>query len=214
MAQQQSGVDSTLLTIDPDSGAARVTLYNSAGVELNPALTGVYMLPVNIRFDAALTAAAGAFVWALRVSVSATKDIYIRRIRLRAAFDGTEAASSEVYQLIKFTAATPTGGVALSAIELDSAFPATNVADARQTVSSTSVLLTTTSVVVDTNGHFAALIQARRNGSNGELLLDFHSPNDPYGCLKLGQGDGFAIRINTNTVIGDSLSGFVEWHER
>lgn len=213
MSHVESGTNSgALWAIDALSLAGRVTEYDTSGNELNPSVQGIYMLPISVRFSAALAVSGVPAIWAMRVDASASVNVYLRKIFLRSSFDGTEVASSLELQLIRFTAATPTAGTSLTPIPIDATYPASVVSDAR--VSTGAALLTTTSVTVDTNGYFAAQQQARRNDSNCELDIEYYSPNDPWGLMKMTAGDGVLIRINTATVIGDTLGGYILWEER
>lgn len=212
MVQIESGASSSLLTVDTNSSAIRVTEYDTAGIELNPPVQGVYMLPISIRISAAAISGGSNALWTMRLSSSAAYNVYIRRMFIRSSFDGTEATSNMELQVIRFTTFTPSGGNALTPIPMNRSYPTSVVTDARQTAG--AAVLTTTFVVTDPNGHFAAIQQAHRDDSNCELDLDFHNPSDPYGQFKMVADDGLMIRINTASVAGASISGYIMWEER
>lgn len=203
MAILRSGATADELTIDPTSNAARATGYDSAGTELLPPPTGVYMLPFGIRYSAAL-AAAGK-VWAMRNG--STKTVYITRIQLSASFDGTGAATTVIYQFMRFSTATPTGGNAQTVIKKNSSYPASAIADARLTTG--AALLTVTSVVFESP--FADLGCQHQIGGNS--ILDLNFGEHPSRCFVLGANEGLAINLLTATVIGDAMSGVIEWYE-
>lgn len=202
MAQISDGTDTLLIT---PSGAAYATLYDPSGNALHPVPVGAYALPVNIRFTAAIAAA--STVWTVRNGT--TYPMYITRIYLEVGFDGTPAASTQYYELRRFTTATPSGETALTAIKKKSSYGASTIADARETDSVSSAALTVTSVVFETA--FAVLANPRQNGATNILRLEFVPwSGNPF---VLAVNEGLCIQIINASVIGDSIAGTVEWYE-
>lgn len=201
----KSGATSDELTID-STGAARFTLYDTAGNELNAPVSGSYLANINFRHTAA--DAANSTMWTMRNG--ATKTVYIRTIFLTTAFDGTAAASTLRYSVQRFTTATPTGGSAITIIKKNNSFGASTVADIRQ-----GGPLTTTSVVFENDAMTFGMPISVTNGIIwNQVYLD--QPNQTYANFELAANEGLAIRVNSAqaAVIGWGMYGFVEWHER
>lgn len=160
-----------------------------------------YSLPVNIRQTAAT--AANATVFAMRNAAASTKTVYIEDIELLMAFDvGTPLTRSlQRYDLVRFSAATPTAGTALTVVMMDSAAAATQVTDARFVDTG----LTTTSVSFGTA--FATISCPATDATTSH----FHRSGI---ALKLAAGEGFCIRLTVAAVVGQSLSGCITWSER
>src|SRR5579859_81632 len=130
MAIIQSGASSDQLTIDPTSKAAHVTAFDSAGNEIDKPSVGSYLAQINVRQTAAT--ALGNVVWAMRNPVGSTITAYIRHLNLTVAFDGTAAAATTVrYELERFSAATPTGGTALTIVKKRNSYGASGITDIR-----------------------------------------------------------------------------------
>ncbi len=207
MAVIKSGASADTLTIDATSKAARMTLYGPDGIAVRPTIQGAYMAPINMRFTG--TTAANSTVWALRNG--ATYSTYIRRIFLMAGFDGTAAGSTSQYELRRFNTATPSGGASVTAIKKDTAFGGSTLADLRQ--DTTGAALTVTSLVFETA--FASAGVARgATGGTSQIMLDFTTSPETRPFFVLAPNEGLCIRNSIVAVVGDSLSGFVEWEER
>lgn len=103
-----SGASSDLWTIDPTSKAGRVSLYGPDGQALvynSGSDRGI----ANILVRQTATTGAGASGWAIR-SATSGKVLYITKIWLQLAFDGTGAASLMRCELIKGTGCTAMSG--------------------------------------------------------------------------------------------------------
>lgn len=203
MTQIQSGATADLLTIDATSKAARVTNYDSGGNELRPAPSGAYMLPIRVRASAAT--AATATVWAMH-NLGA-KVVKIRKIYIAAAFDGTAAASVSDWQLTRFRTATPTGGSAIPVIPKKTSYGASSVTDARFLDTG----LTVGAMTFD--GAFAQIAGARQVGSSNAYWFVVSGLDTIYEPIELAINDGLCIRTAVAQVIGDSISGGIEWEE-
>jgi len=223
MAKIQSGATSDLLTIDPTSKAARVTLYDSTGRELFPKQTGSYMARIETRHTSA--AAAGVTTWNFRGPT--TLKAYIRSIRGCVAFDGTGLAASGTmrYGLYRGTgAASPTGGAATAAIKKNTTFGASTATSIRFDV--TGVGLTTASITYDTDPFYVIGMPAMQvqvaapatSASAGGIVpfnVVFHRAGDPDSDLVIGADEHFALRLQTvSSIIGFGIYGSVEWDER
>lgn len=174
------------------------------GEPANPVPVGSYFLPIGIRASAATAAAT---LWAMRNGTS--KYIYIRRIHIMSSFDGTAAASSAQLALKRFTAATPSGGGALTPLKKRSTFPASSLLDAR---------FVDTGLTVAGVSFEAAMIQfggPRQNGASGDFQMNFDVGGDEnYDSIVLAPSEGLAIQSLNTAVIGDMIQGYIEWDER
>lgn len=206
MALIQSGATADLLTVDPTSKAARVTLYDNAGNEVLKPPTGAYVLPVSVTQSAAT--AANSTVWAMRY-VTGSLTAKIRRIRLAVGFNGTAAAATSVaYHLCRFSTATPTGGTAIGVIKKRNSYAGSVVTDARFLDTG----LTVAGVVFETP--FAQMsIPVSVTGVINPWEVDFVDVGDRFDEFALVAGEGLAIRLDVVAVAGQIISGYVEWDE-
>jgi hypothetical protein len=113
MAIIQSGATADLLTIDPTSKAVRSTLYDAAG---NPMSQAAAAWSAHFPVRQSATTGAGAHVAYIR-NTHATKKVYIERILVDSAFDGTGAATLMAYKVQKGVSVSGTsGGTAVTAL--------------------------------------------------------------------------------------------------
>lgn len=166
-----------------------------------------FYLPVSVRQAAAT--AAGAVVWTMRNTgaTGAAKKVDIISIDLTTLNDGAAGGPSH-YQLCRFTAATPTGGAALTPVRmrtLPGVFT-TIVTDARQLATG----LTMGAAVL--GAPFAEL----RGGAaaNQRWTMDMRDPERMWPGFELQPGEGLAIVLGTVAVIGQGIFGNVHWVER
>ena len=205
MAIIQSGASADLWTIDATSKAGRATLYDAAGNALIPAPSGSFMLPINVRQTAA--SAAASTVWTVRNGAS--KTMRLRRLFAAVVFDGTAAAATTLkYALQRFSAATPTGGTALTAVKKRTTYSASTIADARFLDTG----LTTTGVTFETD---AAILPIAVSVTAQTAVMDvyFERTAELHSTFELAANEGLALRLNTAAVIGMGIDGFLEWDE-
>jgi hypothetical protein len=190
----------------PNPYLNRVVPVDTYGNEINAKPTGSYMINIkNGQLTGIITTGA---IWAMRNG--ATLSMYIRRIHLFASFAGTVAATTALYELMRFNTATPSGGSAyLNPIKKRNTYGASTLADARYINSGTSPL-TVTSVVFESP--FASLACPRQLAASNVLLLDYTACK-PSDILVLAPNEGLAISIPASAVVGDSISGVIEWEE-
>jgi len=124
--------------------------------------------------------------------------VHVCALYLSAGFNGTAAASSSIYNLIRFRTATPTGGAALTPILLSGA-GTVGIGDARVDEAG----LTVTSVTFDTP--WAQVGHPRQHGA-----VPYYQHNV---ALELPTGDGLGIRLGALAVAGDSITGWVTFEE-
>ncbi len=203
-----SGAGTDVLTVDPTSKAGRVTPYDSLGAEINAAPIGCYCLPIRIVQSAA--SVAGVTVWAMRLVNTSTKKVKIKKIHLAIGFaGGTATVTVSEYDLVRFSAATPTLGTAITVVKKKSSYGASDVTDARFLDTG----LTTTGITFETA--FAMVGCGRNLGAVQNFGVDFSSGggNRDFEAFELRAGEGFAIRLGIVAVIGDYIEGFVTWDE-
>ena len=227
MAQIQSGATADLLTVDPTSKAARVTLYDSTGRELFPVVTGSYVTKLECRCTGA--PAAGVTIFNFRGPP--TLKAYIRNIRGRICFDGTALAASGTLRLGLYRgtgAASATGGTALTLgagiIKKNSSMGTPTVTDVRFDL--TGAGLTTTSITYDTDSfnviglpvvsvQVAAPATSASQGPVSTFDIDFHVGGEPDSDIVIAANEHLALRIQTVAgIIGFGINGSIEWDER
>jgi hypothetical protein len=224
MAVIKSGVDATLLTVDPTSKAARVTQYDSTARELYPKPTGSYITKIETRCTGA--PAAGQTIWNMRGPP--TLKAYIRNIRGTICFDGTALAASGTLRLGLYrgtsAAVSPTGGTANTISKKDSTMGASTVADCRFDL--TGAGLTTTGITYEADAfhvislpvislQVAAPATSASAGAVAVFDLDFHTSGEPSSDVVIAASEHLAIRIQTVAgIIGFGIGGSVSWDER
>lgn len=208
MALIQSGASADLLTVGATSKAARVEQYDSAGFEVQKPSTGSYMLPINLVHDNAM--AAGETVWAMRY-VTGALVAKIKRIRLTMGFNGTAAAATPAYRLVRFSAATPTGGTAITVIKKRNSYAGSVVTDAR--FDSSGVAGLTVAGVTFETAFEVFSCPASVTGTVATRNIEFALPGERFGHFDLAAGEGLAIQMETASIAGNTLAGGVEWDE-
>lgn len=202
MAIIQSGAGGTTMTVDTTSNAARTTLYDSGGNAVYPNYDGSYMVRLEI-IPTTLTAATTYF--SLRNTGS--KRVFLRKIEMKLGFSGTAALTRSLFEIERFSTATPTGGTTLTVLKKDTTDPTSSVGDARFAPGG----LTTTSVVFDSPFHLV--------GVTNQVTVD-HSQDIDFkgdgegGRFLLAVNEGICIRANTAIVLGAYLVGSIYWDER
>jgi len=197
----KSGVDATLWTIDPTSKAGRVTQYETDGQLINKEYAGCYRTPIEI---VPTTLTLGTTYFTMRNL--GTRRAWIVRLELKTGFSGTAAATRSLYEIERFSAATPTGGTALTAIKNDNTFSASSLTDIRFAPAG----LTTTGVTFEQRWHMTG----NTNQLNVDMGQDFTPAADERQKFQLAVNEGLAIRANTAIVAGSYLIGSIQWCER
>jgi hypothetical protein len=164
----------------------------------NRDLTGGMIVPIGLVGRQTGTPAADTTIFALRNTGLVA--MYLRRLLLKATFDGTAAATTALYRLCRFTTATPTNGTAIVPVVRNAAFTLPTY-DAREAVAG----VTTTNCVFDA-GIFVLSCQ-RQVVAVSELDIHEHNSAD---MLCIPAGSGIAIRLSAAAVVGDCLTGHAE----
>lgn len=226
MAVIKSGATTDTLTVDPTSKAARVTLYDVAGVSINPAYT-IYQVAVNVQ---PTTLSTGTTYWTMRNTASGGgKSVYLRgaSLTLSEFFTNTSTVASiaggrSLFDLVRFSAATPTAGTALTVMKRRSADgTASVVTDVRFAPGG----LTTTSVSFEASPFTYLSITTQGVGfapatnNNPSSASWFNQPLDftgggEEGRVILGPGEGLAIRANGTILANTAILGTIWWDER
>ncbi len=201
----KSGADATLLTVDPISLAARVTLYGPDGQALAVKSNygkGIYQ--AKWRHTSAIGATNPVF--ALR-NTHATRVVYIRKAWFQLWFDGVGAATEMAFAWRRGTGCTSiaTGSV-VTPFDKRSSLATSDI--------ECKVLDTSLNCVGVTWGsYFTAHAWARlthsatqAGGVSPLYLFDFG--DQP---VELMQNEVLAVVTAGNTVIGDNVSGGVEY---
>lgn len=197
-ASQPVVIASDQLSTIPSIGQVN-TVY-AAAVEHVPSGINRYKIPIRIRQSA--TTAAGVTVFAMRNPTTSTRKVFLGSIHLNAAFDtGTGLTRALLgYDIVRFSAATPTGGTAIAVIPLDTTNATSQVTDARFLDTG----LTTTGVVFETP--FVTVGVPAVDGSVSHY--------DNTYCLVLAPGQGLCFRLNVQALVGQSISGHIGWREQ
>jgi hypothetical protein len=198
MAKIESGLTADLLTIDPISKAARVTLYYADGTEMDIHPVSEYMAGGSILTTAAFAAGAGLFC----LQNGPTGILKLKAIEMGVGFCGTAAATAMQLQLTRFNTASPTGGTAVVAASETSTMPATRAANIR--ICTAAAALTITGIV-QTGAMMNFVIPRSVTGTRG----DFDITRD----IELQPNEGILLSYLAAGVIGDTFSISAYWYE-
>lgn len=170
-----------------------------------------YMCDLTLGQFSAVTTAGSIFTF--RTDPDADKIILIKKLYVSLGFTGTAEATAQIYQLKMFSAATPSGGAAITPTKRLSTQPASSVLDIRSATISGTSPLTVTSVAFDAS--MRSFSCARRVGVAHAVLMEPYAENkkSESGCILL-PGEGFALLIANNAVVGDIITGCLTWEEQ
>lgn len=203
MAKIQSGATADELTVDPTSKAARVTLYDAAGNPINPQKPTKFFLPITI--DVSVIQAANSYIWAIRNG--ATKKMIIDYLLLNLGFRGTAAATSQVFELVRFSGANMAGGTGYTLGSSISRKTSTGVNSTVQDARfSGAAALTVSGVVFEPQSMSA--VGVSRSVSGQQVAVDLNKLD-----IELLPNEGLAIRATAATVVGDTVQGHIHWTE-
>lgn len=198
--------------VDDNPDALRTIPYDAEGNAEKQFPNGAYFLDSYGRLGI-LTAGAAVAVFAMRNA--ATRQIRFKRIRVQGGFSGTAAATESVLQVVRFSAATPSAGAAITPAKKDSTMAASTVTDARDLRGTDNFTtgLTTTSLVFETIGEVTLVVPHQV----GSVVVDesFGPSNEKADDdLVLGANEGLAIIVPAgNTIAGVFYSAMFEWEE-
>lgn len=193
--QSPTGVQQEVDTLPK---ASRNILYKADGTAVNP-IKNDYMARIEVIPSTVLAATT---FWTMRNLSGGTIKVYITKLEMKVGFSGVAAATRSIYEIVRFTTATPTGGSTLVAIKKDNAQAASVVTDIRFSAAG----LTVTGAVFETPWHLI--------GHTNQVTIDHNQDISFDDGLVLGPGEGLAIRANTTLVAGSYLIGSIRWQER
>lgn len=204
--QLRSGATSDILTIDPGSNAARGILYDEAGAALSPNVTGAYIAGINIRATAAVTT---HVMFAFRNA--ATRTVYITRIYVIRAFDGTAAATGRTSNctLNRFDGGgsyiNSTASVSIG--KKKSSYGASAITSI--IINPGASLTTSGSVNVSPMSFFPTLSTTTSRVHSYDARFNRAGDNSNKFILRANEG----FTLQQRSVIGMGTYGFVEWYE-
>jgi hypothetical protein len=202
-----SGASSDILTIDPASKAARVTLYGPDG-EPRAFISNRDRGIADVRVQQSATTGAPAVVWAIR-SVTTARVVYVSKLWLQLYQSGTGAATELWYELIKGTGCTGiSNGSTVTPLR-----KRTLLVNPDVEVKVLDTGLTLTGVTLG-SAFFNCLwprithsATATANSASNPFVLDFG--DEP---IELALNEVLAIRTVNTAVVGDGIIGGCEFH--
>lgn len=204
--QLRSGATSDLLTIDPVASAARATLYDDSGVALSPMVTGAYIAAMNVRATVTLTQHT---LFAFRNSN--TRTVYITRIYMIRAFDGTAPATGRTSNctLLRFDGGgSYTGGTGSATIgKKKTSYGASAISSI---IFNPGASLTTSGTVNTSSLMFLPVIHTTTSRTTS-YDVRFNRSGDNVNKLVLRANEGLVIQ--QRSVAGLGIYGFIEWYE-
>jgi hypothetical protein len=169
---------------------ANKNLYVTSGLPAVPAAGGYYIATGGPTGIVAAALAANSDLVSLRFATGSTRKAYISKFELivTIATVGASAGVGGVLGLRRFTTATPSGGTARIASELDETSTGTDMTDIRDSATA----LTVTSVVFPNTGELAWFRQSVSTVGNATIYTF-----EPFAAggypLVLNAGDGIAL---------------------
>lgn len=202
MAKIEAGTSSNLLDVTA-LGAAKVSVIDSLGDDVNQ-IKSKFSLAIPIGRITAVIAANG-FLFAMKNG--ATKRVKLEEIAFSCGFDGTAAASTQIFELVRASGSAFAAGTALT---LPAQIPRKSTLDPNSTLDSVrfsgAATLTTVGATIET-GALASFGVARSvTGKTAQFLF-------PGLDVWLEPGEILAIRNTAATVVGDSIEGNISWSE-
>mgnify|MGYP001599762486 CR=1 FL=1 len=184
----------------------RVRVVDGKNQDIYPAKEGRYYLTLGLgRFTGAVTTGA---VFAMRNGTS--KLITVHRMVLQGGFSGAgAAASTQIIQIKRFSAATHTGGTSILAnvVKNSTTMAASTLLDARTADISGTSPLTDTSVVYEAPCRNSMIPRSLSGMSDLQWFSDRHPE------LVLQPSEGLAIFLANTAVVGDNIVGLICWEE-
>lgn len=196
-----------------DSSANGITSSASSGTTTNKQAVDInFINTASSRYFTAFTiqqsaaTAVNSTVFTMRNAAASTKTVYIERMSAMMGFNPTNPVTrtQQTYVFQRFSAATPTGGTALTAAQGNSADAASQITDIRFLDTG----LTTTGVTFVANNFTMMACDTTQGIFGFEELLT--SPS----AISLAPGEGIAIRLGVVAVTGQTLSCNLAWREQ
>lgn len=207
MAIIKSGATSDLLTIDPTSKAARVTLYDSAGRE-----TSLQSKPTYAAASTFAPAVTATDMITIHGSASKT----VRVISIYVGTQTTAAGSIELRVIKRSTAASGPGFNPATMVPLDSNDPAATANVGHWTTNPTlgTAVGNTNIVRVATPVLLPASFAGIREDSGQEMLPWYASSHLDKPIVLRGTGEALAINYNGAALVAGQIHNYrVVWIE-
>lgn len=209
MANIVSSNGTDKLTVDPTSSAARVTLYDSEGNELNSQPTGSYMTSFYLRNPT--TDGLNSDIFA--IVNGNTKQVFIRRVWGMFSFDGTAVAGATRrvvgVRLSDWDRSVGWLDTAITPIKKRSSYAASAVSRVVVNTDLASGATTEDTVL------FNIAIPISSTGTYVPFDFQFEAPNNNKSAAVIDFEQVFQIRWDgAARTAGQSLACTVEWDER
>lgn len=182
------------------------TAANKQPLDTNNLSTGTLRYSTVFTLQQSAATAVNSSVFSMRNAAAATKTAIIESVNCRMGFNPTNPVTrtQQTYIFQRFSAATPTGGTALTAAQGDSSDAASQVTDIRFLDTG----LTTTGVTFVAN-NIAAMACDTTQGTN----CDEHIVMAPT-AIRLAPGEGLVVRLGVVAVIGTAIQCNIAWREQ
>lgn len=182
------------------------TAANKQPQDVNPLSTGTARYFTAFSTQQTAATVANAAIFTMRNAAAATKTVILESISCRQGFNAASPVTrtQEGYLFQRFSAATPTGGTALTAGQGDSSDAASQMTDIRFLDTG----LTTTGVTFVANSLAEMACDTTQGIECTEPIL-----NAPGGW-KFAPGEGLVMRLTTATVVGVTIGCHFGWREQ
>lgn len=182
--------------VDLISKASRATDYKIDGTLVHPINTGEYLSRIEIIPTTLLL---GIPYFSIR-NLGALR-VFITKLEMKIGHSGVASATRSIYEIARYTSATPTGGTTILPTKKNTSMP-TSTCDVRFAPAG----LTAAGIILETAWH----LLGHTNQLNIDQIQDieFDSP------FILNPNEGLVIRSNTAIILGSYIIGSVRWNER
>lgn len=176
----------------------------------NVAPTASYFARIPITSS---TLTAGNYFWSMRNPIGSARTVYIRAIDLNMTILPSSGSGNAQVAFMKFSAATPTGGTAITAAKKRSSYANTVVTDIRFILTTTG--LTVTGVTFDQIIGYLATRGNTATIGNAQKCWQFARDNEAHSPIELAAGEGLIFQMASVSLTGaQDILGYVEWDER
>lgn len=211
-----------LLTIDPTAKSARSTLYQENGITPFENGARAYSFVWSINNLGRYTAIMPAFATIAALRNGTEKNLLISKICATVAFDGTPAASTQVFRFKKYFNGTPTGGISLSPLtvtRLDRSFYQGSLIYSPQSLTTllgvfVADITTTTGLGMAAPQQSTEFIQFILPRNAGVIkTYEWLFSDTVEDRIWLHPGEGLALSQLADAVVGDSITVKIFWDE-
>lgn len=187
-------------------GVTRIIDSNNQEVYYPEPAIGRFVLPINV-YQGNTTPVNGSCVWMMYNSGSS--DVYVRHLHLISLYAGATVSGQVVkYMLCKFSGSEILGGNT-------SFIPVPKIGNSGSSVTckqdTAGQALSTGSVSFGNDFLVVGIAAANAAGNYMSHRYDLADERDPG--LKLLPGEGMTIRLGNQSVVGQGISGMIEFGE-